>query len=130
MRDLTPPHLRCALSVSCPSVHELDDGRILITGDKAAIGPDGEFEATIIVSRELLSGVWPEMGLVPPQRGLSDGSGGVVPFNEASLEALIVPAGAIRADTLHVAVGTLEAAPNPYDPLTPDMPHKPSVSDL
>lgn len=110
MRDLTPPHLRCALSVSCPSVHELDDGRILITGDKAAIGPDGEFEATIIVSRELLAGV--------------------VPFNEASLEALIVPAGAIRADTLHVAVGTLEAAPNPYDPLTPDMPHKPSVSDL
>ncbi len=69
MRDLTPKHLRCSLG-GCPSVHRLDDGRLMIVGVNAEadptitsqtfldlglrgkIGPD---EEAIVISADLLS---------------------------------------------------------------------------
>lgn len=30
--DLTPAHLRCEIAASCPSIHRLEDGRLLIVG--------------------------------------------------------------------------------------------------
>jgi hypothetical protein len=55
-RNLTPEHLRCEITSSCPSVHRLDDGRLFIVGKvptyeeirsvRASVGPD-EFAVTI-----------------------------------------------------------------------------------
>lgn len=53
MKDLTPSHFRCAMSMSCPSVHELDDGRLAITGELA----NGGGEDTIIIDPALLANV-------------------------------------------------------------------------
>ena len=32
MRDLTPEHLKCAIGASCPSVHQREDGMLVIVG--------------------------------------------------------------------------------------------------
>lgn len=67
MRNLTPKHMRCAAGASCPSIHQLPDGRLLIVGKKVtdaeldvwdgvnfdlAIGDD---EVASIISPDLLS---------------------------------------------------------------------------
>lgn len=58
MRNLTPEHLRCHVSASCPSVHEREDRRLEITGDLCrplqAFG-DEACEATIVIDPALLS---------------------------------------------------------------------------
>lgn len=46
MRNLTPAHLRCG-PLNCPSVHELEDGRLLIVGECA-----DELAATTKISDE------------------------------------------------------------------------------
>lgn len=65
--DMTPPHLRCVATFSCPSVHRLDDGRLLIVGEYATIADSsayskvlvspgvGDHEIGIVVSPDLLS---------------------------------------------------------------------------
>jgi hypothetical protein len=64
MRNLTPLHLRCHPS-HCPSIHELDDGSLLIVGKSATMAaaleriPVGVGELAVIVSEELLAGVVP-----------------------------------------------------------------------
>lgn len=63
-RNLTPLHLRCHPS-HCPSIHELDDGSLLIVGKSATMAaacehiPVGEGEHAVIVSGELLGNVVP-----------------------------------------------------------------------
>ena len=63
MKNLTPQHLRCA-PLHCPSVHELEDGRLLIIGARS--GPElahfvnerlGNGETAVIIDRALLAGV-------------------------------------------------------------------------
>lgn len=62
MRNLTPEHMRCD-AFHCPSVHELDDGRLLIVGaraeDVAAVESVawGEDEWPIIIDRALLANI-------------------------------------------------------------------------
>ena len=57
MKNLTPQHLRCA-PLHCPSVHELEDGRLRIVGEEDAnVAGCGEGERAIIIDRELLAGV-------------------------------------------------------------------------
>ncbi len=66
--DITPAHLRCSIG-GCPSVHLLDDGRVLIVGE-TAFGGDasmhlvqiakiletvGRLESAVIVSPDILS---------------------------------------------------------------------------
>jgi hypothetical protein len=68
MADITPEHMRCALTISCPSVHRLDDSRLVITGRLVAHEFGGEAdafgagleEASIVVSPELLVNVFKE----------------------------------------------------------------------
>lgn len=36
-KDLTPLKYRCAISAACPSVHQLDDGRLEIVGELVEI---------------------------------------------------------------------------------------------
>lgn len=61
--NITPPHLRCGLG-QCPSVHVLEDGRLLIVGEGEitawnavnGIGIKlGETERAVVVSPDLLS---------------------------------------------------------------------------
>ncbi len=67
IKNLTPMHLRCPVG-ECPSVHQTEDGRLVITGPLAE---DNDQEATIVVSGELLSGlkdlVQPTSSPVVPQ---------------------------------------------------------------
>jgi hypothetical protein len=62
MQDLTPSHLKC-FHGTCPSVHELCAGRLLIVGkrgDRTASeggAPVGEDEYAIIIDRALLANV-------------------------------------------------------------------------
>lgn len=62
MRNITPVHLRCEWG-ECPSVHELEDGRLLIVGrdafDEAERGEVawGIDETPIIVDRAILANV-------------------------------------------------------------------------
>lgn len=68
--NLTPEHMRCAAG-TCPSVHQLEDGRLLIVGAEAPTDLDGETvfetgarigqnEAGVIISPDLLSSL-PEL---------------------------------------------------------------------
>jgi hypothetical protein len=62
IRDLTPIHLRCApVGTSCPSVHELpgDDVETLAELE----GNIAPHEESVIVPRELLSGICAEVAL-------------------------------------------------------------------
>lgn len=68
-RNLTPEHMRCGPFSSCPSIHELEDGRLLIVGEAAALSTVGreavrelrdagkiaDTEFAIAIDRELLS---------------------------------------------------------------------------
>lgn len=64
-KNLTPAHLRCPFA-DCPSVHELQDGRLLIVGKRVdfpamsimaiAKSPD---EEAIVIDRELLANLSP-----------------------------------------------------------------------
>lgn len=60
MKDLTPANLRCGPS-NCPSVHELEDGRLLIVGKRTSVSAeilatmDLATEEVIIIDRALLS---------------------------------------------------------------------------
>jgi hypothetical protein len=66
VKNLTPSHMRCVYAAACPSVHELDDGRLLIVGmesheeaQKCGAGwSDGE--TAIIIDRALLANVHAE----------------------------------------------------------------------
>lgn len=54
--DLTPIHMRCTLTMSCPSVHRMEDGRLQITGelDRVICHDFADDEATIIIPPDLL----------------------------------------------------------------------------
>lgn len=61
-KDLTPAHLKCAISISCPSIHRLEDGRLLVVGENAVAKaidiknqPLGDNELAIVISEDLLS---------------------------------------------------------------------------
>lgn len=68
MKNLTPQHLRCHFGESCPSMHELEDGRsYLIVGSGAyhdgyamgiKIGPG---ETAITIDRALLASIRDEV---------------------------------------------------------------------
>jgi hypothetical protein len=63
MRNLTPEHLRC-FAGSCPSVYELDDGRLLIVGELASrplfgLPSDNQLEIACIIDRALLANIDP-----------------------------------------------------------------------
>lgn len=66
IKNLTPAHLRCAIGASCPSVHRLEDGRLLIVGEDGfprsrEVGvPCDSDEAAIIIHPDLLSTVMQE----------------------------------------------------------------------
>ncbi len=32
IKNLTPEHMRCEIATSCPSLHRLEDGRLLVVG--------------------------------------------------------------------------------------------------
>lgn len=61
--NLTPAHLRCVIG-NCPSIHRLEDGRLLVVGriasldEKLAVMANGALwnddEAAVIISPELL----------------------------------------------------------------------------
>jgi len=74
MKNLTPQHLRCA-PLHCPSVHELEDGRLLIVGKRTSVSAEVlatmnlATEEAIVIDRELLAGV-----CATPAR--ADGDGG------------------------------------------------------
>ena len=60
MKNLTPEHLRCTMAMSYPSIHELEDGKLLIVG-KAAMAPElrqvpdlADDQDAIIIDRALL----------------------------------------------------------------------------
>lgn len=61
MKNLTPQNMRCQGRPFCPSVHELDNGKLLIVGQdgngEAAFRriPVGDNEYAIIVDRALLA---------------------------------------------------------------------------
>ncbi len=38
MKNLTPEHMRCFSVSQCPSIHQLEDGRLLIVGERARGG--------------------------------------------------------------------------------------------
>lgn len=65
IKNLTPAHLRCEWG-ACPSVHRLEDGRLLIVGDDGfpksrEVGiPCDSDEAVIIIHPDLLSTVMQE----------------------------------------------------------------------
>jgi hypothetical protein len=68
VRNLTPSHMRCVYAAACPSVHELDDGRLLIVGEyvstnevrQMGANPDPETEGGVIIDRALLANVHAE----------------------------------------------------------------------
>jgi hypothetical protein len=61
MKDLTPKHLKCSATMSCPSIHRLEDGRIMIVGDDGvpeAFARDiqvGAAESAVTITADLLS---------------------------------------------------------------------------
>jgi hypothetical protein len=67
MRNLTPSHLRCGVMSDCPSITQLEDGRLLIVGKKSSesedtylLGPLGHVrvgigEEAIVISPDLLA---------------------------------------------------------------------------
>jgi hypothetical protein len=61
MHNLTPSHLRCGVMSSCPSINQLEDGRLLIVGTyspaRARLNnvPMGEDETAIVISPEYFS---------------------------------------------------------------------------
>jgi hypothetical protein len=65
MKNLTPEHMRCFGAAGCPSIHQLEDGRLLIVGDAAgataiasAAGiPVARGERAIVIDRALLADV-------------------------------------------------------------------------
>lgn len=88
MRDLTPDHLRCSYSASCPSGHQRDDDKLEIRGAlvKVHCDPDKPEEATILLDPAYLEtyvaglgcqanaaakGEGPSSPSAPPQTGLS-----------------------------------------------------------
>jgi hypothetical protein len=67
MKNLTPQHLRCEWG-GCPSVHELEDGRLLIVGEmqfdwwaREKGGNPGQNEMGVIIDRALLSTIRDEV---------------------------------------------------------------------
>jgi hypothetical protein len=60
-KNLTPSNLRCGVMSSCPSINQLEDGRLLIVGTyspaRARLNnvPMGEDETAIVISPEYLS---------------------------------------------------------------------------
>jgi hypothetical protein len=60
MRNLTPSHLRCGTGL-CPSITQLEDGRLLIVGQynpsraRMANVSLGEDEAPVVISPDLLA---------------------------------------------------------------------------
>jgi hypothetical protein len=68
MKNLTPQHLRCHFGESCPSVHELEDGRLLIVGEmqfdwwtREKGGNPGQNEMGITIDKALLSTIRDEV---------------------------------------------------------------------
>jgi hypothetical protein len=59
MKEITPKHLRCTMTMSCPAVHRLPDGRLRIRGEfDRESGIDlATGEAAIIISAEYLPGL-------------------------------------------------------------------------
>jgi hypothetical protein len=55
MKDITPKHLRCSFGPSCPAVHRLQDGRLLIIGKLA----DQELFSELNRAGKLGQGEWP-----------------------------------------------------------------------
>lgn len=62
MKDITPARFRCVANlVSCPAVHEMDDGRLVVIGKridwqsyKFNVGPD---EEAIVIDPAMLENV-------------------------------------------------------------------------
>jgi hypothetical protein len=68
MKDVTPKHMRCTYMAGCPSIHELEDGRLLIVGKMAAYPghsyqgvPIGPGEDAMIIDKALLSTIRDEV---------------------------------------------------------------------
>jgi hypothetical protein len=61
MKDVTPEHMRCTYMAACPSIHELEDGRLLIVGKRTNVSAevlatmDLATEEAIIIDKALLS---------------------------------------------------------------------------
>lgn len=65
IKNLTPARFRCTYTISCPSVHRLEDGRLLIVGADGPSFVNGELivdegESAIIIHPDLLSTVMQE----------------------------------------------------------------------
>jgi len=68
MKNITPVPMRCD-SFQCPSIHELEDGRLLIIGEylstnearEAGANPNPETEGAIIIDRALLATIRDEV---------------------------------------------------------------------
>ncbi len=64
MKNITPEHMRCQIGY-CPSVHELNDGRLLIVGEyvstnelrEMGANPNPETEGGVIIDRALLANI-------------------------------------------------------------------------
>lgn len=72
IKNLTPEHMRCEIATSCPSLHQLEDGRLLVVGTQVEppvatindfanpepfleiAGKVGPGEAAVIISPALL----------------------------------------------------------------------------
>lgn len=54
--DRTPEHLRCPVG-ECPSVHEREDGKLVIVGEAVAGIRVGIGECAIVVDPKLLSDI-------------------------------------------------------------------------
>lgn len=64
MKDLTPSKFKCSTDDACPSVHDLEDGRLLIVGSFAstelvrAAGLNlGDSEEAFVIEKALLENV-------------------------------------------------------------------------
>jgi hypothetical protein len=66
VRNITPAHLRCG-PFNCPSVHELEDGRLLIVGKRTNVSAevlstmDLATEEAVIIDRALLATIRDEV---------------------------------------------------------------------
>lgn len=56
--NLTPAHLRCGDTLTCPSIQRLPDGKLLVVGQRidetTPLGDIGDNEAAVIISPDLL----------------------------------------------------------------------------
>src|SRR6185503_5446909 len=104
MKNLTPEHMRCPWA-DCPSIHELEDGRLLIIGERAATYLSGledgdrsytingdkpvrDDEEAIVISPDLLSEYVKEAGMGYDQNYRTGKAGSMVQTPSPQAESL------------------------------------------